>query len=291
MAGISNNVNSTILFFEDDEMTSNASNIWWSLDADILSRIEHFGIKVDGGGAHQSKTMMLDEISTIFSNGHGGQLDAKKLIIDDNILFKPTLSTRKITLRHLSELYGLRTQPLLTAVFAKLWSADKDSHSLLALLMAIARDPLFRDTAHVIMHTPIGGSLSSSMLTSHLESIHPRRWSQKMIRSLSRNCASSWTQSGHLFGSTKKIRQRVHPRPAVAAFAALLASVCGFGGPALLSAPWLALLDINPEQALDLLRQAETQGLARVRAAGDVIEISLKQPIAKTLGLETLVHI
>jgi hypothetical protein len=112
-----------------------------------------------------------------------------------------------------------------------------------------------------------------------------------MMRSLAQNCASSWTQSGHLKGAVKKLRQRVTPTPPTVAFAALIATASGFGGPAMLSSGWMKVLDLAPEQALDALRRAEAIGLARVRSAGDVIEISVRQPMAATLGVPELEHV
>ena len=112
-----------------------------------------------------------------------------------------------------------------------------------------------------------------------------------MLRSLAQNCASTWTQSGHLEGAIKKIRLRVTPTPVSVALAALLAIVSGFGGPAILSSIWMKVLDLSPDRALDDLRRAEAVGLARVRSAGDVIEISVRQPMAAILGVHDLEQI
>ncbi len=70
--------------------------------------------------------------------------------------------------------------------------------------------------------------------------------------------------------------------------AALLATVAGFGGPAILSSIWMQVLDLSPDQALDHLRRAEALGLARVRSAGEVTEIAIRQPMAATLGIRDL---
>jgi hypothetical protein len=64
-----------------------------------------------------------------------------------------------------------------------------------------------------------------------------------MFGKISRNCASSWTQSGHLEGRVRKVRTRPAISPAAAAYAALLGSLAGFGGPALLASPWIVVLD------------------------------------------------
>ena len=53
----------------------------------------------------------------------------------------------------------------------------------------------------------------------------------------------------------------------------------------------MRVLDLRPEQALDALRRAEGIGLARVRSAGDVTEISVRQPMAGALGVPELEHV
>lgn len=83
----------------------------------------------------------------------------------------------------------------------------------------------------------------------------------------------------------------MNPSASVAAFAALIATVCGFSGPAILSSAWFQVLDLNPESAIDALRSAKARGMARVRAAGDVIEISVRQQMAATLGVPELEHV
>jgi hypothetical protein len=125
---------------------------------------------------------------------------------------------------------------------------------------------------------------------ARFNALHPGRFSEKMVRSLSQNCASTWTQTGHLVGRLKQ-RRKVHPSASATALATLIATVCGFSGPAMLSSAWFRILDLNPDGAIDALRSAEAHGLARVRAAGDVIEISVRQQLAATLGIPELEHV
>jgi hypothetical protein len=60
---------------------------------------ESFGLRLRGGGTHQAKTMILNEIST-FLDSFAGSADARSLIIDANVLNKRTISTRLVTFRH-----------------------------------------------------------------------------------------------------------------------------------------------------------------------------------------------
>jgi hypothetical protein len=212
-------------------------------------------------------------------------------VVEDNVLGKRTGNTRILTWRHLASLYGLGVQPTITKVLLGLWAADIPGRRLNALLVALSRDPLLRDTADEVVSASVGAQVYRSKVEHTIHVRHPGRLSDKMIRSLAQNCNATWTQSGHLTGSVKKLRQRVTPTPANAAFAALIATVCGFGGPSILTSMWMRVLDLTPEQALDHLRRAEALGLARVRSAGDVTEIAIRQPMASALGVRELEHV
>ena len=128
----------------------------------------------------------------------------------------------------------------------------------------------------------------ASDLAALFERHYPGRYTPKMIRSLSQNCASSWTQSGHLKGKVRKQRTRPVVSPAVAAYASLLGSLAGFGGPVLLASPWIGVLDRSEAEVLALLRKAEGDGLLRLRAGGDVVEIEVRRHMAAALGIPDL---
>lgn len=255
------------------------------------SAMAAFGLKLAGGGAHQSKTMMLKEIGEILASGRIGASEIKRSVIEENILGKATANTRTLTYRHLVSLYAVNPATPIFQVLAALWKMDVAGRRLLALLVALARDPLLRDTAGPIVGAVIGEPVQRAEFEAALGKPDPQRFSDKMLRSLAQNCASSWTQAGHLEGKVRKIRRRVTATPQAVAFAALLATVSGFGGPAILGSLWMQVLDLTPDRALDMLRQAEGLGLVRVRSAGDVTEISVRQPMAITLGVGQLEHV
>lgn len=250
--------------------------------------LEAFGFRLKGGGAHQSKTMMLAELRAVLASSERSPSALRDAIIIDNVLGKATASTRALNLRHLASLYGLNKQPPLTRLLFGLWDTSPNSRPLVALLVALARDPLLRDTARVVVDGPVGEAIQRPLFEASLSAHHPGRFSDAMLRSLAQNCASTWTQSGHLRGAMRKQRQRIVATPEVVALAALIATVAGFGGPAILSSPWMSVLDISPGQALDLLRRAESLGLARVRSVGDVTEIATVKPFAATLRVHDL---
>lgn len=264
-----------------------SDSLWFQRNADPL-KLSTFGFRLSGGGAHQSKTMMLKELEAMLSGPNTSGNELRNAAIEENRMGKSTANTRRLTFRHLCSLYGFMEQPLLTKAFLKLWTHDNDGHRHQALLTALARDPILRETAKVVLDGVTGQILQRPQFEAALSSALPDRFSEKTIRSIAQNCASTWTQSGHLRGTVRKIRHRASPSPSSVAMAALLATVAGFGGPAILSSIWMRVLDLSPDQALDSLRRAEALGLARVRSAGEVTEIAIRQPMATTLGVRDL---
>ena len=164
-------------------------------------------------------------------------------------------------------------------------NCESSERPLLALLTALARDPLLRDGAAAVLDASPGERVRWPDIAATFEAANPSRLSEKMAKSLAQNAASSWTQAGFLKGAVRKERVRTNPTPSVAAYAALLSSLCGFGGHRLLESRWMSVLDRQMEDRLALLRQAEGLGLIRVRSAGDVLEIDVRRPMAEQLGV------
>ncbi len=73
------------------------------------SALVAFGFKFKAGGAHISRTLMLQELMSVLDLVPYGTASSiyRKAILEQNILAKATDSTRHKSLRHLRELYGL----------------------------------------------------------------------------------------------------------------------------------------------------------------------------------------
>jgi hypothetical protein len=254
-------------------------------------RLAAAGIKQAGGGAHQSKTMMLGAIEAYLTMAGDGVETARQLIVEQNVLGKPTLSARRQSLFHLQALYGIITQPPIGLVFSAMWQRGLAGRPVLALLTALARDPLFRLSADPVLSAPLGSSVRWTAIAAEIEARYPGRFSPKMLKSLAQNCASSWTQSGHLTGKIDKRRSRADVSPQAAAYAVWLATITGFGGPALLTSLWLKALGQLPGELLSSLRLAEAQGLLRIRTAGEVSEIMVRRTLAETLRIPALAEL
>ena len=256
-----------------------------SVDPHALARM---GIKAQGGGPHQSKTMMLVELTDLLTAEAADR--AEDAVVRDNLLGKPSVRARKAALYRLRQLYGVGDNQPICIVLRRLWERDPAGRPMLALLCALARDPAFRAGASAVLGAPLGERVRWPAIAAAFEAQHPGRLGEKMLKSLAQNAASSWTQAGFLRGSVRKERIRAHATPACAAYAALIASVCGFGGMRLIESRWLDALDRPVEDRLALLRQAEGLGLARVRTVGDVMEIDIRGPLGRTLGVPKLVE-
>ena len=67
-------------------------------------------------------------------------------------------------------------------------------------------------------------------MTEALSEVAGDRLNEAILDKVVRNASSSWTQSGHLRGRSRKTRQRVRATPAAAAYALLLGFACGSRG-------------------------------------------------------------
>ena len=114
---------------------------WWGIRAQD-HELSSFGVKLSGGGPHQSKTMMFRELEAVIATGASTPEEFRTAAIDENAIGKATSNTRRLTFRHLASLYGLLDQRPLTKALLKMWPNDVQGRRLRALLVALARDPI-----------------------------------------------------------------------------------------------------------------------------------------------------
>lgn len=242
-------------------------------DAAIVS---HFGFKVVKGGAHASRTMMLAELDSLLRSvpASASEAEIANAVVDKNVLGKETVSSRKKSLSHLKELYALAPESPLFRVLRRLYQISPDSLPQLALLVALARDPLLRASAEAILPLPAGHSITPADISSVIEMTFPGTYSVKSLLSIAQNCASTWAQAGQLAGRVKKVRSALQPTPAGCALAFLLGEVTGHHGAAIFSSPWCRAIELDPERARGLGFEAHRRGLINLRAIGEVVEVS-----------------
>lgn len=229
---------------------------------------------------------MLAELSSVLGAvpPEACRRDYAEAVIEGNCLRKPTTSTRRLSLQRLSELYALDPEIPLFRILRRLWDDDPTSRPLLAMLAALARDPLLMATAQAIVPLAEGLEMPRKSMAEGLRKRVAERLSDATLDKVIRNTASSWSQSGHLSGRTFKIRRRVQPTPRALAFALYLGVGSGFRGEELLSSGWVKTLDCSPSQALNLAVEAKRLGLLDLRVAGDVFDLSLERLDPRVAG-------
>ncbi|MBV8810851.1 MAG: hypothetical protein JO033_19455 [Acidobacteriaceae bacterium] len=235
----------------------------------------HFG----QAGTHLSRTMMLTELTALLAAvpANGKAQEYASSVIEENCLGKQTAANRRHSLQHLRELYALDPTVSLFRILRRLWEVDVSSRALLALLASLARDPLLRATAEVIVGMPDGTELQRASMREHLFGIVRDGMNASTLDKVVRNAASSWSQSGHLEGRTFKFRRLVRPTPACISYGLYLARAAGLTIENSLSSGWIKILDCSRSGALDLAGAAKRLGLIDLRMAGDVIDLNLNR--------------
>ena len=241
-------------------------------------KAEEVGFRFGNKGTHTSRTMMLAELEAVFemTKDNAKRDDYTSAIIDGNCLSKATAATRRLSCQRLSELYGLDPKLPLFRVLRRLWNIDHENQPRLALLAAIARDPLLAaSAASVILLTTPGSEFPREPVKAALRSAVSGRLNDNTLEKVCRNTASSWTQSGHFKGRTFKRRRTVSASPATAAFALYLANAAGYRGAEIFATAWFRVLDCDPSQARHYALEAKRLGLINLRIAGDVVELGV----------------
>ncbi len=195
-------------------------------------------------------------------------------VVEENLLGRPTHTGRLRSFRHLRELYFLDPSRAEFAALRRLWDVDPHAQPLIAGILAFTRDGILRASFAAIQRTPPGGIVTSEDLTNAVTVVYGVDLSGSTLGKTGRNTGACWTQSGHLSGRTKKVRQSIEAFPAAVAYAAYLGHLAGKRGAGVLDTPWAALLDLAPGTALDALRRAHTQGLIDLLVAGNVVDVS-----------------
>lgn len=240
---------------------------------------EKVGFHFGGKGTHTSRTIMLEELTGLLRTAGPAatRADCRRLIVDDNCLGKRTGATRRITDQRLSELYALDGGVILFRVLRRLWADDDRGRPLLALLTALARDPLLRFTAAPVLRLRPGEELGRQALTDALNRGTGSRFNEAVLDKVVRNTSSSWTQSGHLQGRSRKSRRTVSPTPAAVAFALVLGYALGARGAVLFETLWSKVLDVGTDELINLAMDAKRIGYLDLKAAGGIVEVSLSR--------------
>jgi hypothetical protein len=241
-----------------------------------LAGWEELGFRFGDKGTHTSRTMMLDELSTLLlvSDPAATRADYVMALVDDNCLGKHTLSTRRLSLQRMTELYALDAGVPLFRLMRQFWYADEKARSLLSLMVSIARDPLLRATCPVVLSMSAGEEIARQRFTDAIRDAVDCRLNDATLDKVVRNAASSWTQSGHFDGRSRKKRQMVEPTPVAVAFALVLGYMLGLRGHALFESLFARLLDRDENALTFLAMDAKRLGLLDIKSGGGMTVVA-----------------
>jgi len=244
------------------------------MEPGLPREVPRFGFKDGVGGVHDSRTIMLAELRRLLEvcpQGAGPE-QYRTAAVEDNALLKGSLEARRGAFRRLRELYALDPDVLLFHALRDVWTVEHEAQPLIAMFCALARDPILRQTAPLILETGPGETVTWQRLAEAVEQVRPDSYSPVTLKAVGQHIASSWTQAGHL-QRKPKIRTRVEAQPASVAYALLLGHLCGARGDMLFETLWARLLDAPPH----LLRQqavlASQAGWIDYRHAGGVTDV------------------
>jgi hypothetical protein len=224
---------------------------------------------------------MFAELRIAMDNTHDlmGKDELRKILVDENLLKKESYDGRKRTYSHLLGLYGLDANNKNYQGLLKYWDKDASDLNILAMLCALSRDEALRISANYILSLSNGEIVDRSGLKHIIDENFGEKYSEKVRQSMLRNVLSSWTQSGHLKGKSKRIRDKPIVTPNSFAYACYLAYLAGFRGNRVFHSPWVKVLCLSDNEFDIIIRDINRKGLMTLKRAGDIVEVSFPEEL------------
>ena len=210
------------------------------------NKSDRFGFKHVRSGTHLARTMMLEELQQLLSYVDDPNAEKNhffQAIEKENCLAKRSNKTRKLTARHLTDLYLLDPAVTLFRNLRFFWNRDPEGQPMLALTCAYARDSILKSSAAFIQSYPHGEKVTREALEEFIDNQEPGRFSKATLKSTAQNINATWTKSGHLTGRVIKIRTRPEATCGAMSYALLLGYLKGARGESLLKTEFTRLLE------------------------------------------------
>ncbi|WP_243662613.1 hypothetical protein [Plasticicumulans lactativorans] len=237
--------------------------------------LAQLGFRFGINGPHAARTMMLDELRILLAHvpTDATRANYAAAVMNGNLLGKPTKKARELSLRHLTTLYGLDPSNPIFRALRRLWPLEEAAQPMLALSVALARDPLLRGSqAFFLAHAP-GAIVTRESVTAFLRSSYPDRFSPASLKSFAQNVSGTWTAAGILAGRVRKIRSIPWVCPEVMAILLFLGYLEGRTGQRLFSSGWISLTGNSLDELEALANSASHRGLLVFMNAGGVKEV------------------
>lgn len=232
---------------------------------------------------------MLEELRAIAPalDPTNARSDARRLILEENFLRRPSLSSRNELHRKLAERYFRADTPLATARLVKTLqdAVDADQGNLMAYCMFIWNDGLAYELGQQWLAPRLTGdpfiasTADIERELTYLAQMHPEilTWGEITRKRTARHYLSLLRDCGFARGAAQKALCRPYISPAVILFAVQL--ILG-GGQSAASVPEHDLfhtLGMKVGDVLDGLTELNSLGLVRFNIQGDVIQLEILQ--------------
>lgn len=233
------------------------------------------GFRFGANGPHAARTMMLDDLRVLLAHVHpkAAKSDYAAAVIDENILGKPTRKSRELAFRHLATLYALELANPIFRALRHLWAINESAQPMLALAVALARDPLLRSTQAFVLGQSIGAYLPRETVESFLDATFPERFSPASLKSFAQNVGGTWMDAGYLPGRIRKYRSHPEVYPEAVTLLLFLAHLEGRSGQRLFTSDWIQLACKTTAELESLVISAFHRGLLIFMNAGGVQEV------------------
>ena len=237
--------------------------------------LSQLGFRFGINGPHAARTMMLDDLRLLLTHtpAQASRADYVSAVVDGNVLAKPTRKARELALRHMATLYALDLGNPIFRALRRLWPLNEAAQPLLALAVALARDPLLRGTQAFILGQAAGAVVPREAMEGFLNSSHADRFSPASLKSFAQNVAGTWTAAGFLHGRVRKTRALVQPQAESVTLLLFLSYLEGRTGQRLFSSDWMNLVGCSPDEVEALANSASHRGLMVFMNAGGVKEV------------------
>lgn len=227
---------------------------------------------------HHSRTIMFDEVERIIETG---KLDNDFIqAIDNNAIGKKSQTALRNAKSKLLGIYSFDLKDPTFRFFLKFWEVtDLTERRLLTLLMALRKDNLLEKSIDFIHSVPVGTEVEKQPLLKYLSKYVD--YTDKTLKSSSRNIISSWKQAGFIGEGKSRLRTEPKITYQVVTYAIVLGVLDGLEGEFLVKSSYVQALGLPSEMLNQLLNEAKVNDLLKYQNTGGVVSISLtdKLPI------------
>lgn len=246
---------------------------------DDCANLVRLGFRCGAKGTHSSRNMMFPDLETLLINvpEASKRSDYRQAVVEQNVLGKPTASSRQKSFEHLGTLYALDPEVPLFRYMRFLWERDEAGRALIAFFTAYARDPLLRTTAESILKASPSDRVPREAFVEVLGRETGERFSENVLEKIVGTTTSSWCTGGYLEGVHKRVRRSPEITPGAAAMALFASYLEGFRGERMFTSRWGRLLDKPLHERKEAAREAARRGWLNYREAGGVVEVTFPE--------------